>query len=196
MGGTEKGELARLRAEKIIRVQSGLLTATEAARQLGVSRKTYYKWEKRLLSPMVDMLSEREAGRPVKVTDPEKEALLKRALELEKEVLVLKQTLRIRELLGERSAAPRDKADRKAGQEHRKKPHSTERICPADSEKRGVSGQGPEQDRESSGKLEGVHCGEEGQEATVPGIAGSEEQTGEAHGDEYGLEKKRARQDV
>ena len=35
--------LARQRAQLIMQVRSGLLSAQEAARQLGISRKTYYK---------------------------------------------------------------------------------------------------------------------------------------------------------
>ena len=34
--------LARQRAQLIMQVQNGLLSAQEAARQLGISRKTYY----------------------------------------------------------------------------------------------------------------------------------------------------------
>ena len=39
--------LARQRAQLIMQVQNGLLSAQEAARQLRISRKTYYKWERR-----------------------------------------------------------------------------------------------------------------------------------------------------
>ena len=38
---------ALLRTEMIVRVRAGLMTATAAAQTLGVSRKTYYKWEKK-----------------------------------------------------------------------------------------------------------------------------------------------------
>ena len=47
------------------------MTATEAARQLGVSRKTYYKWEQRGLTALLDGLEDRDAGRPE--SPPEKE---------------------------------------------------------------------------------------------------------------------------
>jgi excisionase family DNA binding protein len=40
-------EKARLRAEVIMKVRCGLMTAQQAAEYLGVSRKTYYKWEQR-----------------------------------------------------------------------------------------------------------------------------------------------------
>ena len=52
--------LARQRAQLIMQVRSGVLSAQEAARQLGVSRKTYYKWERRALAAMVEALGDRE----------------------------------------------------------------------------------------------------------------------------------------
>jgi transposase-like protein len=55
---------AVLRAELILKVRSKLLTAVEAARILGVSRKTYYKWEKRALSGLVNALDAQPNGRP------------------------------------------------------------------------------------------------------------------------------------
>ena len=56
--------LARQRAQLIMQVRSGLLSAQEAARQLGISRKTYYKWERRALAAMVEALGNRAQGRP------------------------------------------------------------------------------------------------------------------------------------
>jgi transposase len=88
-------------AEKLVQVQSGLLTATEAARQLGVSRKTYYKRENRALSGLMDGLKDRESGRPGMVIDPEKERLLETVETLENELERLRQTLRIREVIAE-----------------------------------------------------------------------------------------------
>jgi len=88
-------------AEKIVQVQSGLLTATEAARQLGVSRKTYYKRENRALSGLMAGLKDRESGRPGMEVDPEKERLLETVETLEIEVERLRQTLRIKEVMAE-----------------------------------------------------------------------------------------------
>jgi len=87
--------------EKIVQVQSGLLTATEAANQLGVSRKTYYKRENRALAGLVASLQDRESGRPGKAVDEEKERLLRMVLELQQEKQILEQRLRIREVLDE-----------------------------------------------------------------------------------------------
>lgn len=55
---------ARQRAEIIMKVRSGLMTATEGAAALGISRKTYYKWENRALGAMLDGLENRDTGRP------------------------------------------------------------------------------------------------------------------------------------
>ena len=79
----KKKEQAQLRASVIMRVQKGEITATEAARLLGVSRKTYYQWEKRGLTGLLSGVSEQEPGRPVQQIDPEKEALQRKVAELE-----------------------------------------------------------------------------------------------------------------
>lgn len=91
--------LARQRAQLIMQVRSGLLSAQKAARQLGISRKTYYKWERRALAAMVEALGNREQGRPPRPTDPEKEALQRQTEELQAKLQVLEQTARIRQAL-------------------------------------------------------------------------------------------------
>lgn len=91
--------LARQRAQLIMQVRSGLLSAQQAARQLGISRKTYYKWERRALAAMVEALGNREHGHPPLPIDPEKEALQRRTQELQAKLQVLEQTARIRQRL-------------------------------------------------------------------------------------------------
>jgi transposase len=49
MSESRDNELARKRAAVIFAVRSGRITAEEGAKQLGVSRKTYYEWERRAL---------------------------------------------------------------------------------------------------------------------------------------------------
>jgi|SRR5579863_8096032 transposase len=97
--GAYQQALARQRAQLIMQVRSGLLSAQEAARQLGISRKTYYKWERRALGAMVEALGNREHGRPLRPTDPEKEALQRQTDELQAKLQVLEQTARIRQAL-------------------------------------------------------------------------------------------------
>lgn len=85
----------------IMRVQVGQLTASEAARQMGVSRKTFYQRAQRGLEGMVAALAPRPVGRPGEVRDTEKEALLAKIAQLQREKLELQQLLRVRELLQE-----------------------------------------------------------------------------------------------
>jgi transposase len=91
--------LARQRAQLIMQVRSGLVSAQEAARQLGISRKTYYQWERRALAAMVEALGNRPPGRPPRSLDPEKEALEHQAQELQAKLEVLEQTEQIRQRL-------------------------------------------------------------------------------------------------
>lgn len=91
--------LARQRAQLIMQVHSGLLKAQEAARQLGISRKTYYKWERRALAAMVEALGCREHGRPPRPSDPDKQALQRQTQQLQAQLHVLEQTARIRQAL-------------------------------------------------------------------------------------------------
>ena len=95
----QQQSLARQRAQLIMQVRSGVLSVREAARQLGISRKTYYKWEHRALAAMIEALGNREAGRPSLPTDPDKEALQSQTRELEAKLAVLEQTEKIRRRL-------------------------------------------------------------------------------------------------
>ncbi len=93
--------LARQRAQLIMQVRSGVLTAEAAARQLGVSRKTYYKWERRALAAMVEALGNRGPGRQSQPVDPEKAALRRQMTELQAKLTVLEQTERLRQLVAQ-----------------------------------------------------------------------------------------------
>jgi transposase len=73
------------RAAIIMKVRCGLMTATEAAYLLGVSRKTYYKWEQRGLVALLEGLQEQTGGRP---TIPQQQ---KREAEIEKQLAQLQQ---------------------------------------------------------------------------------------------------------
>jgi len=95
----QQQSLARQRAQLIMQVRSGVLSVREAARQLGISRKTYYKWEHRALAAMIEALGNREAGRPLLPIDPDKEALQCQTRELEARLAVLEQTEQIRQRL-------------------------------------------------------------------------------------------------
>jgi len=92
-------KLARERALVILQVCSGILTAKEGARLLGVSRKTYYEWEEKSLKAMSLALENRPSGRPSLTLDPEKEALRERVRELEKKLDLAEKTIEVKELL-------------------------------------------------------------------------------------------------
>jgi transposase len=94
-----KKKLARERALVILQVRSGALKATEGAKLLGVSRKTYYEWEEKSLKAMAQALENRPAGRPPVPVDEEKEGLRERVLELEKKLDLAEKTIKVKELL-------------------------------------------------------------------------------------------------
>jgi transposase len=96
--GKEQG-LARHRALVILQVRSGVLTAKEGAKQLGISRKTYYEWEERSLKAMALALENQPAGRPAMAVDEEKETLREKVQELEKKLYLAEKTIEVKEIL-------------------------------------------------------------------------------------------------
>ena len=60
------------RANLILQVRTGQITAQQAARQLGISRQAFYKWEKRGLEALLNALQDQPPGRPKGTTDSEK----------------------------------------------------------------------------------------------------------------------------
>jgi transposase-like protein len=88
-----------LRASLILQVRAGQITAQEAARQLGISRQAYYKWERRALRALLQSLADQPRGRPPSETDPEKEQLQNRVQALEKQVRLHEERDQIRILL-------------------------------------------------------------------------------------------------
>ena len=77
----------------------GRLTATQAALDLGVSRKTFYEWLERGKEAMRSALTDRSGGRPLNPVDPETERLQEELESLEKERGVLEGRLRIQEAI-------------------------------------------------------------------------------------------------
>lgn len=95
------GKEARRRAELILKVRSGVMPAAEAARQLKVSRKTYYKWEKRALEAMLDALTDRPSGRPAQEEDGEKTSMRVEMEAMRKNLLLSEQRMSIQSILHE-----------------------------------------------------------------------------------------------
>ena len=92
---------ARQRAEVILKVRSGQMTATEAAQSLGISRQQYYQWEQRALQAFLAALENQPTGRPKTPTDPEKAALQRRVQQLEQQVQQQQQREQLRQLLSQ-----------------------------------------------------------------------------------------------
>lgn len=97
----DPNEKVRQRAEQIIKVRSGLITATQAAENLNISRKNYYKWEERALKGMMDALADQSSGRPGLDVDREKEMLKRKLLEAEEQIRLLEQRLHIKAVMSE-----------------------------------------------------------------------------------------------
>jgi transposase len=111
----EEQELARQRALVILKVRSGILTATQGAQALGVSRKTYYEWEEKSLRAMALALQNQPAGRPSAPVDEEKEALRERVRELEKKLDQAEKTIKVKELFTTYQEFRRSKKNRSTG---------------------------------------------------------------------------------
>ena len=106
------------RASLILQVRAGQMTAQEAARQLGISRQAYYKWERRALRALLQSLEDQPKGRPPSETDPDKEQLQSRVKELERRVRLYEERDQIRTLLKEmeESRSDRDSSTKKNSQ--------------------------------------------------------------------------------
>jgi hypothetical protein len=118
MSDTRDKELARKRAAVIFSVRSGQITAEEGARQLGVSRKTYYEWENRALEAMTGALENGNAGRPAIERDEEKEQLQGQIAELQSKLFVAEKVVEVRDML---HAYELHKAGAKKGDSEEKK---------------------------------------------------------------------------
>ena len=75
------------------------MTAEDGAKALGVSRKTFYHWEKKGLQGLLGALQNGDAGRPADLVDEEKEALKKEVARLRQELCVARETLQVRRVL-------------------------------------------------------------------------------------------------
>jgi transposase len=108
----DRAPSARKRAELIMKVRCGLMSATQAAAELGVSRKTYYKWERKGLAGLLESVGDRPAGRHPQGPEP-RESLLEKQLEaMGRENEVLRQRMALKDIaieLNVRSGSDRTK---------------------------------------------------------------------------------------
>jgi transposase len=89
----------RLRAEMIMKVRCGLITAAQSAHRLGVSRKTYYKWEQRGLNALLDGVANQNPGRPVRASDDHLQALEGQLAEAKTQIELLNRKLALKDVL-------------------------------------------------------------------------------------------------
>ena len=99
-------QAARQRAEVIMKVRCGLMNASQAAKQLGISRKTYYKWEQRGLSALLGGLTDQCPGRPIRPVDQEKEGLEKQLLQARRDNELLKHQMELKDILTDLKLTP------------------------------------------------------------------------------------------
>lgn len=99
MSDSEDKELALKRTAVVFAVRSGQITAEEGARRLGVSRKTYYEWERRALQAMTAAMEDKVPGRPSTPQDEEKQRLQEQIAELQNKLFVAKKTVEVRDML-------------------------------------------------------------------------------------------------
>jgi transposase len=92
-------QAARQRAEVIMKVRCGLMNASQAAAQLGISRKTYYKWEQRGLSALLAGLEDQSPGRPSQPVDNQKQALEKQLEQAHRNNALLKHKMELKDVL-------------------------------------------------------------------------------------------------
>lgn len=92
-------QTALTRTEMIVKVRSGQMTATAAAAALGVSRKTYYKWEKKGLQAMLAAGRDETAGRPSRAPTPQVKALKSEVRALTAKLEAMAQTAELRLML-------------------------------------------------------------------------------------------------
>lgn len=110
---------AEERMRVILEHLAGRKTATQAAMDLRVSRKTFYEWLDRVREGIYQAVKDRPGGRPPEPVDPEKEQLQKDLETLEKERVVLEGRLRIQEAIRQtieelRDRTPQPKKKREA----------------------------------------------------------------------------------
>lgn len=99
MSNSTDKERARQRAQVVFAVRSGQITADEGARQLGVSRKTYYEWESRALRAMTEAMENRPPGRPGNAQDGEKQRLEQEVSSLKEKLFVAEKTQEVRDMV-------------------------------------------------------------------------------------------------
>jgi len=109
----DPSQTARKRAEIIMKVNCGLMTASDAARELNISRKTYYQWEKKGLAALLGSVTSRRAGRPETESDRERQTLEKKLDNALQQNAVLHRKMVLKDILSEMKSGRADRDKKK-----------------------------------------------------------------------------------
>jgi len=85
----------------IMKVRCGLLTARQAAVRMGVSRKTFYKWEQRGLNALLDNVTDQVAGRRAHPSGDRIQLLEKQLSRAHREIELLNRKMALKDVLME-----------------------------------------------------------------------------------------------
>ena len=94
-------QTARLRAEMIMKVRCGLLTARQAADRMGVSRKTFYKWEQRGLNALLEHVTDQPPGRRSHPSDSRIQDLEKQLSRAHQQIELLNRKMALKDVVME-----------------------------------------------------------------------------------------------
>jgi transposase len=83
----------------IMKVRCGLLTARQAAVRMGVSRKTFYKWEQRGLNALLDHVTDQVAGRHAHPSNDRIQLLEKQLSLAHREIDLLNRKMALKDVL-------------------------------------------------------------------------------------------------
>jgi len=92
-------QTARLRAELIMKVRCGLLTARQAADRMRVSRKTFYKWEQRGLNALLGSVTDQHPGRRPNPSGDRCQSLEKQLAEANRQIDLLNHKMALKDVL-------------------------------------------------------------------------------------------------
>jgi transposase len=82
-----------------MKVRCEMITARKAAQQLGVSRKTFYKWEQRGLTALLEGVTDQQPGRPADPSDDRCQSLEKQLSEAKREIELLNHKMALKDVL-------------------------------------------------------------------------------------------------
>ena len=83
----------------VLSIWSERRTSAQAAERLGVSRKTFYKWEQRGLSALLDSVTDQPPGRPAHPPDDHRQWLEKQLNDANRQIDLLNRKMALKDVL-------------------------------------------------------------------------------------------------